>query len=169
MSPASVDDWEENLLEGRYLPAGNEVTVTIGDGRRTCTYDPKTVFEDGRTAQNDGVDLCTDRQVHRARVTGCRGGRPRRPGPDVTGGSRGAQPGRSNSAARPQAEVSMRSPSVADALDQQQPLPEPVRMAAAQILHVGLAAGEAVGPCASAMQVLSSAGWFGSVSAVPSR
>jgi len=59
VSPADVDNWEENLLEGKYLPAGNEVTVTIGDGRRTCTYDLKTVFEDGRTAQNDGVDLCT--------------------------------------------------------------------------------------------------------------
>lgn len=58
VSPANVDNWEENLLEGKYLPAGNEVTVTIGDGRRTCTYDLKTVFEDGRTAQNDGVDLC---------------------------------------------------------------------------------------------------------------
>jgi hypothetical protein len=58
VSPANVDDWENNLLDGKYLPAGNEVTVTIGDGRRTCTYDLKTVFEDGRTAENDGIDLC---------------------------------------------------------------------------------------------------------------
>jgi len=58
VSPVNVDDWEDNLLEGKYLPAGNEVTVTIGDGRRTCTYDLKTVFEDGRTAENNGVDLC---------------------------------------------------------------------------------------------------------------
>jgi hypothetical protein len=58
VSPANVDDWEDNLLDGKFLPAGNEVTVTIGDGRRTCTYDLKTVFEDGRTAENDGVDLC---------------------------------------------------------------------------------------------------------------
>jgi outer membrane lipoprotein-sorting protein len=58
VSPANVDDWEDNLLEGKYLPSGNEVTVTIGDGRRTCTYDLKTVFEDGRTAENDGVNLC---------------------------------------------------------------------------------------------------------------
>ncbi|WP_342236865.1 hypothetical protein [Inquilinus sp. OTU3971] len=58
VSPVDVDDWEDNLLDGKYLPAGNEVTVTIGDGRRTCTYDLKTVFEDGRTAENNGVDLC---------------------------------------------------------------------------------------------------------------
>lgn len=58
VSPANVDDWEKNLLDGKYLPAGNEVTVTIGDGRRTCTYDLKTVFEDGRTAENDGINLC---------------------------------------------------------------------------------------------------------------
>lgn len=58
VSPANVDNWEDNLLEGKYLPSGNEVTVTIGDGRRTCTYDLKTVFEDGRTAENDGVNLC---------------------------------------------------------------------------------------------------------------
>ncbi|MGO1079422.1 hypothetical protein [Inquilinus sp. CA228] len=58
VSPVNVDDWEDNLLEGKYLPAGNEVTVTIGDGRRTCTYDLKTVFEDGRTAENDGINLC---------------------------------------------------------------------------------------------------------------
>ncbi|MBW8727712.1 MAG: hypothetical protein JF625_21510 [Inquilinus limosus] len=58
VSPANVDDWEDNLLDGKFLPAGNEVTVTIGDGRRTCTYDLKTVFEDGRTAENNGVDLC---------------------------------------------------------------------------------------------------------------
>jgi hypothetical protein len=58
VSPANVDDWENNLLDGKYLPAGNEVTVTIGDGRRTCTYDLKTVFEDGRTAENDDINLC---------------------------------------------------------------------------------------------------------------
>jgi len=58
VSPANVDNWENNLLDGKFLPAGNEVTVTIGDGRRTCTYDLKTVFEDGRTAENDGTNLC---------------------------------------------------------------------------------------------------------------
>jgi ABC-type transport system substrate-binding protein len=58
VSPTNVDNWENNLLDGKYLPAGNEVTVTIGDGRRTCTYDIRTIFEDGRKAEDTGIDLC---------------------------------------------------------------------------------------------------------------
>lgn len=58
-SPANVNDWEENLLDGAYLPAGNTVQVNIADGRTVCTYDLLSVFKDGEKVQENGVDLCS--------------------------------------------------------------------------------------------------------------
>lgn len=57
-SPADVNEWEDNLLDGAYLPSGNEVSVTIGDGREQCVYDLRFVFADGQTWEDYGIDLC---------------------------------------------------------------------------------------------------------------
>lgn len=57
-SPADVDTWEEDVFGENYLPAGNYVNVTIGDGREQCTYDMKFIMEDDSEFIEKGVDLC---------------------------------------------------------------------------------------------------------------
>lgn len=56
-SPSNVGDWEEDILGREILDAGEAARVTIRDGRRTCEYDLKIVFEDGDEA-TDTTDLC---------------------------------------------------------------------------------------------------------------
>jgi hypothetical protein len=58
VSRSGSNDWEENLLDGDILPSGNEITVTIGDGRATCMYDIRTEFEDGSFAEDYDLNLC---------------------------------------------------------------------------------------------------------------
>ncbi len=57
-SPADVDDWEEDVFGDKYLPAGNYVSVTIGDGREQCIYDMRFVLEDDSEFLEKGIDLC---------------------------------------------------------------------------------------------------------------
>lgn len=57
-SPADVESWEEDIFGENYLPAGNYVSVTIGDGREQCVYDMKFVLEDDSEFIESGVDLC---------------------------------------------------------------------------------------------------------------
>ena len=57
-SPADVDNWEEDVFGENYLPAGNYVSITIGDGREQCTYDMKFIMEDDSEFIEKGVDLC---------------------------------------------------------------------------------------------------------------
>lgn len=57
-SPANIDNWEEDVFGENYLPAGNYVNVTIGDGRRQCVYDMKFVLEDDSEFVEKGIDLC---------------------------------------------------------------------------------------------------------------
>ncbi len=57
-SPADVDNWEEYVFGENYLPSGNQVNVTIGDGREQCIYDLKFVLEDDSEFIESGVDLC---------------------------------------------------------------------------------------------------------------
>lgn len=57
-SPAEVDNWEEDVFGENYLPAGNQVNVTIADGREQCTYDLKFVLEDDSEFIESGIDLC---------------------------------------------------------------------------------------------------------------
>ena len=57
-SPADIDNWEEDVFGENYLPAGNHVNVTIGDGREQCVYDMKFVLEDDSEFLEKGIDLC---------------------------------------------------------------------------------------------------------------
>lgn len=57
-SPADVREWETNLLDGAYLPSGNEIPVTIGDGRTQCVYDLRFVLEDAEPFEDYGINLC---------------------------------------------------------------------------------------------------------------
>ncbi len=58
VSHVGTDDWEENLIEGAYLPSGNEVSVNIMDGRLTCAYDIQIVFDDGDVIEDYDLNLC---------------------------------------------------------------------------------------------------------------
>ena len=56
-SPSNVGNWEEDVLGRDILAPGEAARVTIADGRRTCEYDLRIVFEDG-DAIEDTTDLC---------------------------------------------------------------------------------------------------------------
>lgn len=58
VSHVGTSSWEENLLDGRVLPSGNSVSVTIADGRSTCEYDIKATFEDGSETDDRDINLC---------------------------------------------------------------------------------------------------------------
>ncbi|WP_299951539.1 hypothetical protein [uncultured Ruegeria sp.] len=58
VSSASTIAWEENLLSGDRLAAGDDIDVTIADGLLTCSYDIRGVFSDGSTAEDYDVNLC---------------------------------------------------------------------------------------------------------------
>lgn len=58
VSIAESNNWEENLLEGGYLPTGNEIGVLIADGEDTCVYDIRGVFSDDTSFEEYGLDLC---------------------------------------------------------------------------------------------------------------
>ena len=57
-SPVDVNQWEEDVFGDNYLPAGNQVTITIADGRTVCVYDMKFVLEDDSEFVENAIDLC---------------------------------------------------------------------------------------------------------------
>lgn len=57
-SPSDVAEWEEDILGLDILSSGDEVEVTIADGRSQCEYDLRFVFEDGDVVERGAVDLC---------------------------------------------------------------------------------------------------------------
>lgn len=56
-SPSNVDNWEEDVLGNSVLGSGQSVRITIADGRRSCKYDLRFVFDDGDVVE-DTTDLC---------------------------------------------------------------------------------------------------------------
>ena len=58
VSHSGTEEWEDNLLDGAYLPSGNVVSVVIGDGRTTCVYDISGTFSDGEEFSDYELDLC---------------------------------------------------------------------------------------------------------------
>ena len=57
VSPAAPTGAEDVFGEN-YLPAGNQVTITIADGRAVCVYDMKFVLEDDSEFIENAIDLC---------------------------------------------------------------------------------------------------------------
>jgi hypothetical protein len=57
-SPSDVNQWEEDVFGDGYLPSGNQVPVTIADGREQCVYDLRFVLEDDSEFIASGIDLC---------------------------------------------------------------------------------------------------------------
>lgn len=57
VSHVGTNSWEENILDGT-VDSGEDLAVTIADGRTTCEYDIKAVFEDGGKAEFRNQNLC---------------------------------------------------------------------------------------------------------------
>ena len=57
VSHVGTNSWEENILSGS-VDAGEDLAVTIADGRTTCSYDIKAVFSDGGHAEFRNQNLC---------------------------------------------------------------------------------------------------------------
>jgi len=57
-SPASTDDWEEDVFGEGVFPSGNTVPVTIADGSDQYVYDMKFVPEGADEFIVEGIDLC---------------------------------------------------------------------------------------------------------------
>ena len=53
----SANHWGENILNGSAAP-GESATVTIADGKSTCTYGIKGVFADGEVVVEENINLC---------------------------------------------------------------------------------------------------------------
>ena len=58
VSRSGTNEWEENLIEGAYLPAGNIVSVLIADGLDVCNYDIRGEFSDESEAEDYDINLC---------------------------------------------------------------------------------------------------------------
>lgn len=57
-SPATTDEWEEDVFGEGVFPSGNTVSVTIADGSDQCVYDMKFVPEEAEEFIVAGIDLC---------------------------------------------------------------------------------------------------------------
>jgi hypothetical protein len=53
----NVNNWGSNILQGSINP-GETATVTIADGKTTCMYGIKGVFEDGSVVEEEELNLC---------------------------------------------------------------------------------------------------------------
>lgn len=56
-APVETEGWQDDVFGASYLPAGNSVTVEVGDGSR-CVYHMKFVLEDGSELIENGMNLC---------------------------------------------------------------------------------------------------------------
>jgi hypothetical protein len=57
-SPASTDDWEEDVFGDGVFPSGNTVSVTIANSDGQCDYDMKFVPEGAAEFVVESIDIC---------------------------------------------------------------------------------------------------------------
>ncbi|HEY9908631.1 MAG TPA: hypothetical protein V6D18_13615 [Thermosynechococcaceae cyanobacterium] len=57
VDPSSQKTWGENILSGTIAP-GEDGSVMIADGLRTCKYDIRGVFANGEVVEEIGLNLC---------------------------------------------------------------------------------------------------------------
>ena len=62
VSPASTNNWEEDILGSQVLPNGSSIQVNFGAGN-TQYWDINAVFEDGSSLAWYGIDLLSTYQV----------------------------------------------------------------------------------------------------------
>ena len=65
-SNTDVTNWQEDILGSKVLPPGGEVNINVDDGTGHCTYDFKSVFDNGAKVIKNNVDVC---QVATYRIT----------------------------------------------------------------------------------------------------
>lgn len=58
-SPSHTNSWERDILGSGVLRSGRISRVTIRDGRRTCYYDFRSVFANGRSFTRYNVNICS--------------------------------------------------------------------------------------------------------------
>lgn len=57
VAPSSSDNWEEDLLNGRVLKAGQQLNVTFNDDSNAALYDIRVEDEDGGSLEFSQIDL----------------------------------------------------------------------------------------------------------------
>jgi len=62
VSPANVNEWEENVLSGE-VPDEENVVVRFVDDVDACVYDLKIVHDDGDAAIWGGINVCEAHRV----------------------------------------------------------------------------------------------------------
>ena len=57
VEPTSSTTWGEDIL-GSDIAPGESATVTIADGKTTCTYGIRGGFKDGSVVERNSLNLC---------------------------------------------------------------------------------------------------------------
>ncbi|MEI3855104.1 MULTISPECIES: hypothetical protein [Ensifer] len=59
-SPVGVNEWEDDVFGRQVLNPGEDMEITIADGREVCKYDMRFEFEEGSglDTTEDMQDLC---------------------------------------------------------------------------------------------------------------
>ena len=58
-SRANLSNWQENIVKGDPIAAGETQPVDIDDGSGGCRFDFKAVFADGEERISNNVDVCS--------------------------------------------------------------------------------------------------------------
>lgn len=56
--PGTITLWEVNLLENIVVSPGKKIRIRIDDNRRTCFYDIRGEFANGKRIVDFNVNLC---------------------------------------------------------------------------------------------------------------
>lgn len=63
VSPAKVDDWEEDVLGTDELDNGEAVNIAFSRKEKSCHWDLKVIYDDGESAEWADFDLCAISQI----------------------------------------------------------------------------------------------------------
>ena len=58
VSPSNARSWEEDVLGDDVLMDGTRETIRFSRSEDTCLWDLKAVYEDGESAEWQGLNLC---------------------------------------------------------------------------------------------------------------
>lgn len=59
VSPATSNDWEEDVMGSDVLEDGDGVNIRFPKGAKGCDWDLKVTYDDGEEAMWGGADLCS--------------------------------------------------------------------------------------------------------------
>jgi hypothetical protein len=58
-SNSGRSSWEEDILGRDTLDDGETFSINIDDGSGACKFDFKAVFENGKSLERGGIDVCS--------------------------------------------------------------------------------------------------------------